>query len=252
MELRLIFAKLLFFATALCNVGWTRFQNNALIERGITVRDVGILKGIGLLFKIFGEIFCCVIADRHDPVLVFVFCALVQAYSLECIRSSTTLTLALGDALAITLLKQKGFSKEDFFNFHPGGKLGAPSQLELRKVSCICVLLCVYTCMYVYQCICVYWALYVCVYVCIYMCMYISVYNYICICNQLSLTNYTHLQYTYTHPILSHIYIHIYIYRVWSAEVIRIIGLGSGGTIYRYVCMMYGVCVCVCVIGIYV
>jgi len=30
----------------------------------------------------------------------------------------------LGDALAITLLKQKGFSEEDFFNFHPGGKLG--------------------------------------------------------------------------------------------------------------------------------
>lgn len=89
---RLIFAKVMFFATALCNVGWTRFQNNALIERGITVRDVGILKGIGLLFKIFGEIFCCVIADRHDPVMVFIFCALVQAYSLECIRSSTTLT----------------------------------------------------------------------------------------------------------------------------------------------------------------
>ena len=237
MELRLIFAKLLFFATALCNVGWTRFQNNALIERGITVRDVGILKGIGLLFKIFGEIFCCVIADRHDPVLVFVFCALVQAYSLECIRSSTTLTLALGDALAVCVLDCRD----------------APSQLELRKVSCICVLLCVYTCMYVYQCICVYWALYVCVYVCIYMCMYISVYNYICICNQLSLTNYTHLQYTYTHPILSHIYIHIYIYRVWSAEVIRIIGLGSGGTIYRYVyvCDVWGVCMG-CVIDVYV
>lgn len=39
--------------------------------------------------------------------------------------SSTLIQLALGDALAITLLKQKGFSEEDFFNFHPGGKLGA-------------------------------------------------------------------------------------------------------------------------------
>jgi len=38
--------------------------------------------------------------------------------------SSTLIQLALGDALAITLLKQKGFSEEDFFNFHPGGKLG--------------------------------------------------------------------------------------------------------------------------------
>ena len=39
--------------------------------------------------------------------------------------SSTLIQLALGDALAITLLKEKGFSEEDFFNFHPGGKLGA-------------------------------------------------------------------------------------------------------------------------------
>lgn len=38
--------------------------------------------------------------------------------------SSTLIQLALGDALAITLLKQRGFSQEDFFNFHPGGKLG--------------------------------------------------------------------------------------------------------------------------------
>jgi arabinose-5-phosphate isomerase len=38
--------------------------------------------------------------------------------------SSTLIQLALGDAMAITLLKRKGFSEEDFFNFHPGGKLG--------------------------------------------------------------------------------------------------------------------------------
>jgi arabinose-5-phosphate isomerase len=38
--------------------------------------------------------------------------------------SSTLIQLALGDALAITLLKRKGFTEEDFFNFHPGGKLG--------------------------------------------------------------------------------------------------------------------------------
>jgi arabinose-5-phosphate isomerase len=38
--------------------------------------------------------------------------------------TSTTMMLALGDALALCLLKRKGFSKEDFKNFHPGGKLG--------------------------------------------------------------------------------------------------------------------------------
>ncbi len=38
--------------------------------------------------------------------------------------TSTTLMLALGDALAISLLKRKGFSQKDFKNFHPGGQLG--------------------------------------------------------------------------------------------------------------------------------
>lgn len=38
--------------------------------------------------------------------------------------ASTTATLALGDALAMTLLVRKGFREEDFANLHPGGKLG--------------------------------------------------------------------------------------------------------------------------------
>lgn len=39
--------------------------------------------------------------------------------------TSTTATLALGDALAMTLMKRRGFDEADFVNFHPGGKLGA-------------------------------------------------------------------------------------------------------------------------------
>lgn len=38
--------------------------------------------------------------------------------------SSTTLTLALGDALAVCLMKKRNFSKANFANFHPGGSLG--------------------------------------------------------------------------------------------------------------------------------
>lgn len=38
--------------------------------------------------------------------------------------SSTTLTMALGDALAVALMKKRGFQKEDFASFHPGGSLG--------------------------------------------------------------------------------------------------------------------------------
>lgn len=39
--------------------------------------------------------------------------------------TSTTLTLALGDALSVALLRQRNFRAEDFAVFHPGGKLGA-------------------------------------------------------------------------------------------------------------------------------
>ena len=38
--------------------------------------------------------------------------------------SSTTLTLALGDALAVCLMRAKDFKKSDFASFHPGGALG--------------------------------------------------------------------------------------------------------------------------------
>lgn len=38
--------------------------------------------------------------------------------------ASTTAALALGDALAMTLLVRKGFKEEDFASLHPGGKLG--------------------------------------------------------------------------------------------------------------------------------
>ncbi|MFT7003511.1 MAG: arabinose-5-phosphate isomerase [Sulfurimonas sp.] len=38
--------------------------------------------------------------------------------------SSTTLTLALGDALAVCLMRARNFQKSDFASFHPGGSLG--------------------------------------------------------------------------------------------------------------------------------
>ncbi|MGI9477593.1 MAG: KpsF/GutQ family sugar-phosphate isomerase [Hyphomicrobiaceae bacterium] len=42
--------------------------------------------------------------------------------------TSTTMTLALGDCLAIALLEAKGFTAEDFKRIHPGGSLGAQLQ----------------------------------------------------------------------------------------------------------------------------
>jgi arabinose-5-phosphate isomerase len=39
--------------------------------------------------------------------------------------TSTTMSLALGDALAMTVMRQKGFTRTDFGRLHPGGTLGA-------------------------------------------------------------------------------------------------------------------------------
>ena len=48
-----------------------------------------------------------------------------EACPLACApTTSTTLSLALGDALAIALLKARGFTPEDMRNFHPGGVIG--------------------------------------------------------------------------------------------------------------------------------
>jgi len=48
--------------------------------------------------------------------------------------SSTTLTLALGDALAICLMKARDFKKEDFASFHPGGSLGRQLFVKVEDV----------------------------------------------------------------------------------------------------------------------
>lgn len=47
---------------------------------------------------------------------------------------STTLTLALGDALAVCLMRKNDFKKEDFANFHPGGSLGKRLFLKVKDV----------------------------------------------------------------------------------------------------------------------
>lgn len=60
--------------------------------------------------------------------------------------SSTTMMLILGDAIAVTLIKMRGFNKSHFGNFHPGGNLGKDlvqlsdimhekSELPLAKIN---------------------------------------------------------------------------------------------------------------------
>lgn len=48
--------------------------------------------------------------------------------------SSTTAMLALGDALAMVLLEARGFQKEDFAKFHPGGVIGRSLLMRVHQV----------------------------------------------------------------------------------------------------------------------
>lgn len=48
--------------------------------------------------------------------------------------SSTTAMLVVGDALAMTLLEARGFRKEDFARFHPGGTLGRSLMLRVHQI----------------------------------------------------------------------------------------------------------------------
>jgi arabinose-5-phosphate isomerase len=48
--------------------------------------------------------------------------------------SSTTLTMALGDALAVCLMKHQDFQKEDFASFHPGGSLGKQLFVKIKDI----------------------------------------------------------------------------------------------------------------------
>ncbi len=48
--------------------------------------------------------------------------------------TSTTVALALGDALAVAVLERKGFRREDFARLHPGGSLGRKLLLRVRDL----------------------------------------------------------------------------------------------------------------------
>lgn len=51
--------------------------------------------------------------------------AIPEANDVNAPTTSTTMMLALGDALAVSVLEAKGFNSEGFGTFHPGGKLGS-------------------------------------------------------------------------------------------------------------------------------
>jgi arabinose-5-phosphate isomerase len=88
------------------------------------------LSDITAYCKRFG-IFLVGIARRAQSALVeaadvaLVLPDTAEANDVKAPTTSTTMMLALGDALAVTLLEQRGFVDADFSVLHPGGKLGA-------------------------------------------------------------------------------------------------------------------------------
>lgn len=64
------------------------------------------------------------LGQASDVVLQLADAAEVTA-DVKAPTTSTTLQIALGDALAVSLLERRGFTAKDFKTFHPGGKLGA-------------------------------------------------------------------------------------------------------------------------------
>ena len=57
--------------------------------------------------------------------IAFVLPEVPEGSSVAAPTTSTTMMLAWGDALAMAVMENKGFSKDDFGTFHPGGKLGS-------------------------------------------------------------------------------------------------------------------------------
>jgi arabinose-5-phosphate isomerase len=62
---------------------------------------------------------------RASDIVLLLPDAPEAADELNAPTTSTTLQIALGDALAVALLERRGFTPQDFRLFHPGGKLGA-------------------------------------------------------------------------------------------------------------------------------
>lgn len=62
---------------------------------------------------------------RAADVLLLIPPAAEAAEGVDAPTTSTTLQIALGDALAVALVERRGFTATDFRVFHPGGKLGA-------------------------------------------------------------------------------------------------------------------------------
>jgi arabinose-5-phosphate isomerase len=82
-------------------------------------------------FEAVGIPIIAITGNAHSPLGEAAAAALILPHWAEvgpeavAPTTSTTMSLALGDALAMTVMRQKGFTRTDFGRLHPGGTLGA-------------------------------------------------------------------------------------------------------------------------------
>lgn len=70
------------------------------------------------------------LSDFHIPIIIeSEACSLGLAPT-----SSTTAALAMGDAIAVSVLKARGFTSDDFARTHPGGKLGKRLLVKIKDI----------------------------------------------------------------------------------------------------------------------
>lgn len=91
-------------------------------------------------FKEHGSKIICITGNMQGPIAAacdHVLNASVEreADAFDLVpTASSTVALALGDALAIALMEARGFTQHDFAKFHPGGQLGKNLLLKVRDV----------------------------------------------------------------------------------------------------------------------
>ena len=98
----------------------------ALSYSGETTEILRLLETIRRLGATLIVITGCPASTLADAADVTLDCSVTEeACPMNLVpTASTTAALAIGDALAMTLLVEKGFRQEDFASLHPGGKIG--------------------------------------------------------------------------------------------------------------------------------
>ena len=115
---------MLFFCTSMSGVGWNRFQSIYFLQRGLNPGEIGLLKSLGLVLKVAGEPFWCIIADMTDEKTMFVATIVMNIVTMEILRMWQPLTFNV--IFAVKVLRTVTA---------PGGTLTTTASFKLTEGS---------------------------------------------------------------------------------------------------------------------